>query len=333
LTELDLSHNQLSGLIPDCWSQFMSLDYLDLSYNNFSGKIPTSLGSLGVQALRLRSNSLSEGIPSSMKNCTYLEILDMGENELSGHIPSWIGSTLKDLQMLSLQRNRFSGSLPSQICYLTSIQLLDLSSNNLSGQIPKCIKNFTLMAQETPQGVETYSHLHTITIGSETAKHYFDAFVFTMWKGSEQLFVNGEFFLLKGIDLSSNQFSGEIPAEIEDLHELIWLNLSRNNLTGEIPSKIGRLTSLEFLDLSRNQLSGEIPSSLTQIDRLAMLDVSHNRLSGTIPTGTQLQSFDASSYEDNLDLCGKPLEKLCIEAGEPQQGARVKFDEDEESSF
>ncbi|MED6191373.1 hypothetical protein PIB30_115823, partial [Stylosanthes scabra] len=28
-----------------------------------------------------------------------------------------------------------------------------------------------------------------------------------------------------------------------------------------------------------------------------------------------------------------PLEKLCIEAGEPQQGARVKFDEDEESSF
>ena len=51
--------------------------------------------------------------------------------------------------------------------------------------------------------------------------------------------------------------------------------------------------------------------SLTQIDRLTMLDLSHNRLSGVIPTSTQLQSFNISSYEDNLNLCGLPLQKLC----------------------
>ncbi|KAK2430153.1 receptor protein EIX2 [Trifolium repens] len=42
-----------------------------------------------------------------------------------------------------------------------------------------------------------------------------------------------------------------------------------------------------------------------------MLNLSDNNLSGRIPIGTQLQSFDASSYEGNVDLCGKPLDKKC----------------------
>jgi len=46
LGQFDLSNNQLSGRIPDCWSNFESLAYVDLSHNNFSGKIPTSMGSL-----------------------------------------------------------------------------------------------------------------------------------------------------------------------------------------------------------------------------------------------------------------------------------------------
>nr|AFK41089.1 unknown [Lotus japonicus] len=42
-----------------------------------------------------------------------------------------------------------------------------------------------------------------------------------------------------------------------------------------------------------------------------MLDLSYNNLCGRIPLGTQLRSFDASSYEGNADLCGKPLDKKC----------------------
>jgi hypothetical protein len=100
-------------------------------------------------------------------------------------------------------------------------------------------------------------------------------------------------------------------------------------LTGEITSKIGRLTSLEFLDLSKNHLSGPIPPSLVQIDRLTMLNLSNNNLSGRIPIGTQLQSFDASSYEGNTDLCGKPLDKNC--PGD-EEVAHQKPETDEESS-
>ncbi|KAL2577623.1 hypothetical protein AAZV13_16G146700 [Glycine max] len=332
LYELDLSNNHFSGKIPDCWSHFKPLTYLDLSHNNFSGRIPTSMGSLlHLQALLLRNNNLTDEIPFSLRNCTNLVMLDISENRLSGLIPAWIGSELQELQFLSLGRNNFHGSLPLQICYLSDIQLLDVSLNSMSGQIPKCIKNFTSMTQKTSSR-DYQGHSYLVNIIGMSGSYTYDLNALLMWKGSEQMFKNNVLLLLKSIDLSSNHFSGEIPLEIENLFGLVSLNLSRNHLTGKIPSNIGKLTSLDFLDLSRNHLVGSIPLSLTQIDRLGMLDLSHNNLSGEIPTGTQLQSFNASCYEDNLDLCGPPLEKLCID-GKPAQEPIVKLPEDENLLF
>jgi len=327
LYQLDLSNNQFSGQIPDCWTHFKSLTFLNISQNKFSGKIPTSIGSLlELQVLLLRNNTLRGEIPFSLRNCTKLLMLDMAENRLSGSIPDWIGSKLLELQFLSLGSNFLCGSLPLQICYLKSIHILDLSLNNLSGQIPKCIKNYSSMTQITSLiDHQDYWYLINTTFG--VAHNSYDLNTFLMWKGSKQMFTNNGLSLLKSIDLSSNQLSGEIPEEVEDLFDLISLNLSRNNLMGKIPSNIGKLTSLEFLDLSRNQFVGSIPLSLAQIDRLASLDLSHNYLSGKIPTGTQLQSFDASKYEDNVGLCGLPLEKLCIDRV-PRQKSIVEFQDD-----
>ncbi|XP_052723836.1 receptor-like protein EIX2 [Vigna angularis] len=298
-----------------------------MSQNKFSGEIPSSMGSLlELQVLLLRSNNLTGKIPSILKNCTQLVMVDIAENRLSGSIPNWIGNELSQLQFLSLRSNYFRGSLPLQICYLKSIQLLDLSQNNLSGEIPTCIKNFSSMAQMT--SLRDYqSHYYLVNTSFSSGDYSYDLNAILMWKGSEQMFTDMGLSLLKSIDFSSNQLSGEIPKEIEGLFGLVSLNLSRNQLTGKIPSNVGKLTSLEFLDLSQNQLVGSIPSSLAQIDRLTLLDLSHNYLSGKIPIGTQLQSFDASKYEDNTDLCGLPLEKLCID-GEPRQQPIVKFQED-----
>jgi len=329
LRKCDLSNNQLSGRIPDCWSNFKALVYVDLSHNNFSGKIPTSIGSLvELQALLLRNNNLTEEIPSSLMNCTKLLMLDMRENRLEGHIPYWIGSELKELHVLSLQRNNFFGSLPFELCYLQNIQLFDLSLNNLSGKIPKCIKNFTSMTQKvSPDGLTV--PYYDVMQGSSGFEEAYELSAFLTWKGVEQLFNNNGLLLLKSIDLSSNHFSEEIPSETAELVQLVSLNLSRNNFTGKIPSNIGKLTSLDFLDLSQNNLLGSIPSSLSQIDRLGVLDLSHNQLSGEIPKSTQLQSFNPSSYEDNLDLCGPPLVKLCVEVKSPHE-QKVEFQDDED---
>ncbi|AES99894.2 receptor-like protein [Medicago truncatula] len=275
---LDLSMNQLSRKLHDCWSHLKALEFLDLSDNTLCGEVPSSMGSLlEFKVLILRNNSFYGKLPVSLKNCKNPIMLDLGDNRFTGPIPYWLG---QQMQMLSLRRNQFYGSLPQSLCYLQNIELLDLSENNLSGRIFKCLKNFSAMSQNV----------------SSTSV--------------ERQFKNNK-LILRSIDLSRNQLIGDIPEEIGNLIELVSLNLSSNKLTGEISSKIGRLTSLDSLDLSRNHLSGPIPPSLAQIDRVSMLNLADNNLSGRIPIGTQLQSFDASSYQGNVDLCGKPLEKIC----------------------
>ncbi|GLT72197.1 hypothetical protein SLA2020_441510 [Shorea laevis] len=74
---------------------------------------------------------------------------------------------------------------------------------------------------------------------------------------------------------------------------------------------MSELTNLEGLDLSGNGLSGEIPTSLSSLHLLNAFSVTNNNLHGPIPSGTQLQSFDASTYEGNLGLCGPPLARKC----------------------
>ncbi|KAJ0612455.1 putative non-specific serine/threonine protein kinase [Helianthus annuus] len=86
---LELSNNQLSEDLPDCWMNINQLLFLNLENNKFSGRIPTSLGSLSqLKMLSMRSNRLTGELPSSLKNCTMLTLLDVGENSLSGRIPT-----------------------------------------------------------------------------------------------------------------------------------------------------------------------------------------------------------------------------------------------------
>ncbi|KAJ9678533.1 hypothetical protein PVL29_020656 [Vitis rotundifolia] len=309
LVYLDLSNNSLSGELPNCWPQWKSLIVLNLENNQFSGNIPKSFGSLqSIQTLHLRNNNFIGELPSSLKKCKSLSFIDLAKNRLSGKIPPWIGGNLPNLMVLNLRSNKFSGSICSELCQLKKIQILDLSSNNLSGTIPRCLSNFTAMTKKGSLTITYNFSLHN-QLGDFEDQSYVDREL-VKWKGREFEYKN-TLGLVKSIDLSSNKLTGEIPKEVTDLLELVSLNFSRNSLIGSIPTTIGQLKSLDVLDLSQNQLIGEIPASLSEIDRLSTLDLSNNNLSGKIPQGTQLQSFNTSSYEGNPTLCGPPLLKKC----------------------
>jgi len=316
LATLDLSYNQIKGQLPDCWKSVDRLLFLDLSSNQLSGKIPVSMGTLvKLEALVLRNNTLMGNLPSSLKNCKNLIMVDVSENMLSGPIPSWVGESMQQLIILIMRGNHFSGNLPLHLCYLNRIQVLDLSRNKLSEGIPTCLNNLSALSEKNINRAETESRVHWYNstyyeIYNVFGGSYYKFHITWMWKGEERNFTKPE-LILRSIDLSCNNLGGEMPKEITYLMGLVSLNLSKNNLSGQIPWEIGNLSSLNSLDLSRNHFSGKIPSTLSNIDRLAMLDLSNNNLIGRIPWGRQLQTFDASSFEGNIDLCGKPLEKGC----------------------
>ncbi|KAH9648743.1 hypothetical protein KPL70_025714 [Citrus sinensis] len=333
---LDLSSNLLSGGLPDCWLHFDSLLVLNLANNSFSGKIPDSMGFLNnIRTLNLHNNRLTGELASSLRNCSQLRVLDLGKNAFFGEIPTWTGESLQNLIVLSLKSNKFHGNIPYQLCHLGFIQVLDLSLNIISGKIPKCFNNFSAMTYERCSN-PTIGFAKLIFVPAGTGYYYkYLVNLLLTWKGSENEY-KSTLGLVRCLDLSSNKLDGVIPEEIMDLVGLIALNLSRNNLTGPITPKIGELTSLDFLDLSRNLFSGSIPSSLSQLSGLGVLDLSYNNLSGKIPLGTQLQSFNASVYAGNLELCGLPLANKCPdEESTPSPGTDDDSDtlEDENDQF
>ncbi|KAH1063446.1 hypothetical protein J1N35_028433 [Gossypium stocksii] len=231
---LDLSNNQFSGVVPDCFQSFRSLTALNLGDNSFSGSLPSSLGSLtSLEMLSLRANKFSGELPSSLRNCTRLKFLDLSDNELSGEIPMWIGQRLSSLIFLSLQRNQFRGRIPHQLCGLKYLQILDLSVNKISDTIPPCLNNFTSMAEKVSLDRRIEHHLSEVVSSKWFAQvqvRYVDEALFT-WKGTKQNYP--QLGLLLAIDLSCNKLTGDIPEELSSLQELVALNLSRKFFTGK----------------------------------------------------------------------------------------------------
>jgi len=113
---------------------------------------------------------------------------------------------------------------------------------------------------------------------------------------------------MTGLDFSLNRLSKTIPADISTLLTFVTsIDLSSNDFTGEIPASLSNCTYLNTLRLDQNQLSGQIPANLSQLPRLKMFSVSNNLLTGQVP------SFKAgvaglASYAHNSGLCGVPLD-------------------------
>ncbi|KAJ9135979.1 hypothetical protein P3X46_033097 [Hevea brasiliensis] len=103
---------------------------------------------------------------------------------------------------------------------------------------------------------------------------------------------------LKGLDLTRNYLSGNIPPEWVST-KLEILTISVNRLTGQIPSYLGEITSLKHLNLGNNLFCGPVPVELGKLVDLENLNLNANNLTGSLPRDltniTNLKDFRISS--------------------------------------
>ncbi|KAK8492216.1 hypothetical protein V6N11_031205 [Hibiscus sabdariffa] len=255
-----------------------SLSHLDLRENNFHGKIPENFAySCKLQNLRISNNQLEGSLPRSLGNCKYLKLLDVGNNYLKDAFPKWLGN-LEQLQVLILRSNKFYGQVDSSGVTVSFLRLrvIDLSNNNLSGKLPR---SFFENLHAIREGYEKKLKPEYMAYSSVDELTYYAQDISFATKGLETEF---EFLLTiwMAIDFSNNNFVGEIPITLGELHSLIVLNLSHNCLTGPIPSSLGDLLELESLDLLSNKLHGRIPTELKNLGFLSVLNLSRNDLVG-----------------------------------------------------
>ncbi|XP_026383065.1 receptor like protein 27-like [Papaver somniferum] len=329
LEVLDLSYNNLSGPIPPCLGSIESLTVLDLRGNNFHGNIPDTFPKkCNMMSLNLNGNKLEGPLPRSIANCKMLEVLDLGNNKLAGNFQYWLNS-MSMLRVLVLRSNKLHGAWGNQGAKYNFplLQIIDISSNNFSGTLSKnwfsSLK--TMMVKEAHGNNEN----QILSFNNPSRVIYYQQTVTVRSKGIDLELIK-VLTIFTSIDFSNNKFEGKIPEGVAYFTSLRILNFSGNALTGSIPSAFGNLTDLESLDLSRNKLTGEIPSQLATLSFLSFLNLSFNNLEGKIPSGSQIQTFEPSSFEGNAELCGFPLPKNCsssiIESPQNSLNSEDKFD-------
>ncbi|ONI22456.1 hypothetical protein PRUPE_2G130600 [Prunus persica] len=327
LLYLDLSKNNLSGTLPQCLGNFSDgLILLLLGSNSFHGMMPQSFNNRSsLRMIDVSHNQLQGQLPRSLANCVILEYLVLSNNQFNDVFPIWLG-TLPELKLLAMPHNEFYGVIGQSRTNIDfpRLRILDLSYNSFKGEIPPLFPNITVnkstyMYTYVSYDLNGVSIVRSVAYSITLAIKGLDLHYSKIQEG------------FAAIDISSNKFEGTIPEFVGNLKELHSLNISSNILNGSIPSSLGNLRNLESLDLSHNMLSGRIPQQLTRLTFLGNFDVSHNNLTGPIPQGTQLTSFNSTSYEGNPGLCGDPLPKCGIQEA-PQPPPSTEEDSDSGSA-
>ncbi|KAJ4783120.1 LRR receptor-like serine/threonine-protein kinase GSO1 [Rhynchospora pubera] len=312
---IDLSNTGIADIVPNWFWNYsdMYIKFIDLSNNQMTGMLPLSLENLkNLEYLGLSNNSFEGGLPLLPQSILYVIL---SYNGLSGPLPHHVEAPY--LSVLDLSNNLLNGTIEHLTCGLDELIILCLEQNNLSGNLPQCWPStlrIVNMARNLLNG--TIEHLscglHDLTI-LNLAENSFYGNLPHCWPTTLKV-VNlannklsgtipnsmGSLIFLEILQLNNNSLTGELPSELQFCHNLIVLDVGENKFSGQIPYWIGEsLNNLTILRLRSNMFSGKIPIQLMYLDKLQVLDFASNYISGSIPQSFEHLNAMASSTDEN----------------------------------
>jgi Leucine Rich repeats (2 copies)/Leucine Rich Repeat len=185
------------------------------------------------------------------------------------------------------------------------------SWNIASAQIPQIERDALIALYNSTNGATWSDNTGWLgAVGTECSWHGVfcsNGSVVWLYLGSNQLSgsIPPELEDLSGLQdlrLYSNQIGGSIPPELENLSSLQILSLGGNQLTGSIPPELGELTNVRNFSLGSNQLTGSIPPELGDLTNVTGMYLADNQLTGGIPPA--LENLSNLEY---LHLNSNPL--------------------------
>ncbi|KAL1307809.1 hypothetical protein AAHE18_17G060000 [Arachis hypogaea] len=223
LKALDLSNNQIEGVIPKWFNELLyqwNISFIDLSFNKLQGDLPNPPD--GINYFSASNNNFTGGISPTICNGRSLNLLILSHNNLSGDIPQCLG-TFPSLQVLDLQINHFYGSIPGNFSKKNAFKTIKLNGNQLEGPIPQSLAHCTNLEvldlsdnniQDVfPSRLEALQELQVLslrnnkfhgTITCLSRKHPFPK--------------------LRIFDVSNNKFSGSLPMQyFQEFHGMMTL--------------------------------------------------------------------------------------------------------------
>lgn len=248
----------LTGRLDPAIGKLTSLAELSIVPGRVIGKLPQSLSQLkNLRFFAMSRNFVSGEIPATLGQLRGLRTLDLSYNQLTGAIPQSIG-TLPEISNVILCHNKLSGSVPPFLSH--ALTRLDLKHNDLSS---------SLAPDSLPPSLQ-YLSLSWNRLGGPVDR---------LLNRLDQL---------NYLDLSLNQFNGNIPGRIFTF-PITNLQLQRNAFTGPVqpPDQV----TIPTVDLSHNMLSGQISPSFSTVQNLYL---NNNRFTGQVPGSFVDRLLDAS---------------------------------------
>uniref|UniRef100_A0A0E0MCZ5 Receptor kinase-like protein Xa21 n=1 Tax=Oryza punctata TaxID=4537 RepID=A0A0E0MCZ5_ORYPU len=339
LRQLTIGINFFHGDIPSSLANASNLGKIDMSENNFTGVVPVSIGKLAnLTRLNLEMNQLHAHskqdweFMDSLANGTQLQEISIARNQMEGEVPGSLGNFSVQLQYLFLGQNQLSGSFPSGIANFPNLIILGLDYNRFSGSVPQWLGGYVPYSLSNlshlteilldrnqfigtiPSSFGNLQFLTTITISDNNLHGSVPKEIFRIPTIAEVGFALnnlselpteiGNAKQLIYLQLSSNNLSGDIPNTLSNCEKLQHVELDQNNFSGGIPTSFSKLISLKFLNLTHNKLSGSIPVSIGDLQLLEQIDLSFNHLTGQVPTKGIFKNSTAMQIDGNLALCG-----------------------------